>query len=216
MRLLKLLKSHGLFWLTVVVPTALAIVYFGFVMADVYISESRLVVRSPERQAATPLGMLLRGTGFIRAQDDSFEEMHAYCRRKVGVRLDPASSIFTVTDRAFDAASAQGVNQMLLVMGDALVNQLNERGRQAGLRQRVCQPPARQLASALATLEQARNGAQRQQLYIERVAQPSLPDEAMEPCRLRAVLAVFVLGLVAWGVSRQMRGGSVELRRGAR
>jgi capsular polysaccharide transport system permease protein len=58
----------------------------------------------------------------------------------------------------------------------------------------------RQLASALASLEQARNEAQRQQLYIERVAQPSLPDDAMEPRRLRAVLAVFVLGLVAWGV----------------
>jgi capsular polysaccharide transport system permease protein len=59
----------------------------------------------------------------------------------------------------------------------------------------------RQLASALASLEQARNEVQRQQLYVERVAQPSLPDEAMEPRRVRAVLvAVFVLGLVAWGV----------------
>jgi hypothetical protein len=70
------------------------------------------------------------------ARDDSFGEMHAYCRREVGVRFDPASSILTVTVHAFDAATAQGVNRLLLEMGEALVNQLNERGRQAA-------PPAR-------------------------------------------------------------------------
>jgi capsular polysaccharide transport system permease protein len=58
----------------------------------------------------------------------------------------------------------------------------------------------KQLASALVSLEQARSEAQRQQLYLERIAQPNLPDAAMEPRRLRSVLAVFVLGLIAWGV----------------
>ena len=58
----------------------------------------------------------------------------------------------------------------------------------------------KQLAVALASLEQARNEARRKQLYLERVAQPGLPDVAMEPRRLRAVLATLVLALVAWGV----------------
>ena len=33
---------------------------------------SRFVVRSPERQSASPLGVLLKGTGFTRSQDDSY------------------------------------------------------------------------------------------------------------------------------------------------
>jgi capsular polysaccharide transport system permease protein len=68
----------------------------------------------------------------------------------------------------------------------------------------------KQLASALASLEQARNEAQRQQLYLERIAQPSLPDAAMEPRRLRGILAVFVLGLIAWGVLSMLIAGIKE------
>ena len=344
-------QTNRLFWLTVVLPTLAAIVYFGFIAADVYISESRFVVRSPERQTASPLGALLKGSGFARSQDDSytvqdfilsrdalraldekidlrsayakgdiigrfpgldwddsFENMHRYYQQGVSVQLDPLSSIATVRVRAFAADDAQKINQSLLEMGEALVNQLNERGRQdlirfatsevamaekkagraalalaryrnekgvidpekqsaiplqqvaklqdeliaaksqlaqlqmltnenpqipvlrkriqmleteieaesgrvAGGRRSLASKAAdfqrlalekefadRQLASALSSLEQARNEAQRQQLYLERIAQPSLPDAAMEPRRLRAILAVFVLGLIAWGV----------------
>ena len=59
----------------------------------------------------------------------------------------------------------------------------------------------RQLATALAALETARNEAQRKQLYLERLVQPNLPDKALEPRRLRSVLMVFALGLVLWGVA---------------
>jgi capsular polysaccharide transport system permease protein len=58
----------------------------------------------------------------------------------------------------------------------------------------------RQLAGALAALDSARGDAQRKQLYLERLVQPNLPDKAMEPRRLRSVLTVFVLGLIAWGI----------------
>ena len=40
-----------LFLFTVVVPTLVAILYFGFFASDVYISESRFVVRSPDKPA---------------------------------------------------------------------------------------------------------------------------------------------------------------------
>ena len=66
------------------------------------------------------------------------------------------------------------------------------------------------LASAMSTLEQARNEAQRQQLYLERIAQPSKPDQAMEPRRLGAVVAVFVLGLVSWGILGMLIAGIKE------
>ena len=57
---------------TVLIPTVCASLYFGLFASDVFTSESRFVVRSPDRQAASPLGLLLRGSGFSRAQDDSF------------------------------------------------------------------------------------------------------------------------------------------------
>jgi capsular polysaccharide transport system permease protein len=58
----------------------------------------------------------------------------------------------------------------------------------------------KQLAAAMGFLENARNEAQRQQLYLERIVQPNLPDHAVEPRRLRSVVVVFTLGLMAWGV----------------
>ena len=58
----------------------------------------------------------------------------------------------------------------------------------------------RQLATSLAALENARNEAQRQQLYLETLVQPNLPDKAIEPRRLRTVAMVFLLGLIVWGV----------------
>lgn len=57
------------------------------------------------------------------------------------------------------------------------------------------------LTTAMASLESANNEARRQQVYIERVAQPNLPDKATRPRRLRGILAVFGMTIVAWGVA---------------
>lgn len=350
----RLRRISRLFLATVVTPTLLAIGYFGFVASDVYISESRFVVRSPERQTASPLGLILKGAGFSRAEDDafavqnfilsrdaakalddelkikqafsaqaidmfsrfpgldwddSFENFHRYYQKRVDLQLDSASSIATLTVRAFTPQDAHAINRKLLEHAEALVNKLNERGRQdmirfaanevadlekkakaaalalaryrnekgvidpekqsaiplqqiaklqdeliatkaqilqiekvardnpqlpilrsrAGMLEQEIQAETlrvagggdrslagkaaefqrlalekefadKMLASAMSTLEQARNEAQRQQLYLERVVQPNLPDEALEPRRVRNILAVFVLGLIAWGV----------------
>ena len=58
----------------------------------------------------------------------------------------------------------------------------------------------KQLGVALASLETARSESARQQLYLERLVQPSLPDKAMEPRRLRSVFTVFLVSMIAWGV----------------
>ncbi len=82
-------------------------------------------------------------------------------------------------------------------------------GRQGGL---TAQSPAyerlvldktfadRQLASLLVVLDTARSDAARKQLYLERLVQPNVPDYPAEPRRLRSIMTVFVLGLVAWGI----------------
>jgi capsular polysaccharide transport system permease protein len=59
----------------------------------------------------------------------------------------------------------------------------------------------RNLAATLANLEQARNEAQRKQLYLERIVQPSAPDVATEPRRMRAVLTVLGLSLLVWAIA---------------
>jgi capsular polysaccharide transport system permease protein len=59
----------------------------------------------------------------------------------------------------------------------------------------------KQLGAALAELQSARSEAARQQLYLERLVQPSLPDKAMEPMRVRSMITALILGLIVWGVA---------------
>lgn len=59
-----------------------------------------------------------------------------------------------------------------------------------------------QLSAALVTLQNARSEAERKQLYLEVVTQPSRPDLALEPRRLYSVLATFFFGLLLYGVLR--------------
>jgi capsular polysaccharide transport system permease protein len=358
------LLARRLFLATALLPTCASALYFGLLASDVYLSESRFVVRSPERQTASPLGLILKGAGFARAQDDAytiqdfmlsrdamraldaelgiraayaaptvdwlnrfgaapwsdhFEAFHEYYQKKVTVQLDPASSIATLTTRGYSAQATQALNRRLLDLSEDLVNKLNERGRQDMIRfaateveqaqskavsaaQSLAQyrnqqgvidperqstiplqqigrlqdelvetrsqiatlerlapdnpqlPPLRQrarllqgeigavnarvagsgsrtladkaasfqrlslekefadkmLASALSTLEQARNEAQRKQLYLERIVQPSLPDAPMEPRRLRGVVVTALISLVVWGILALLLAGVRE------
>lgn len=168
-------RFNWIFILTVVIPTTVAILYYGFIASDVYISESRFVVRSPQRQIQTGLSALLQGSGFSRSQDDtysvhdfvlsrdalteldkklgirksytsldadfinrfpgldwddSFEAFHRYYRKRVSIDYDTASSITTLQVRAFTADTATQINDLLLKMGERLVNNLNDRSRQ--------------------------------------------------------------------------------------
>jgi capsular polysaccharide transport system permease protein len=56
------------------------------------------------------------------------------------------------------------------------------------------------LASAVSALETARVEARRQQMYLERVVEPGLPDEATMPRRWGMVLTIFGYNLIGAGV----------------
>lgn len=79
MTLLKRLgRINRLFLATVVVPTLLAAVYYGLIASDIYISESRFMVRSPAKPIQTGvLGTLLQGSGLTRNLDDQ-NAVHDY------------------------------------------------------------------------------------------------------------------------------------------
>jgi capsular polysaccharide transport system permease protein len=68
----------------------------------------------------------------------------------------------------------------------------------------------RQLASAMTSLENAKNEARRKALYLERIVQPNRPDIAVEPRRLRAILTVLMMGLIAWGILNILLAGVRE------
>ena len=358
------LASAGiLFWLCVIAPTSLAMLYFGLLATDVYISESRFVVRSPKNPSVPGVGMLLETAGFFNGSDEmraaqgfigsrdalraletdglarrawendriflldrfnpfgldgSFEQLFLYYSGKVVAEFDSETGLTTLKVRAFTPQDSQAINLRLLEQAEKLVNQLNDRSqgdlvvfaqrevaeaqgkartaaqalasyrnragvidpeRQAtvqlqmvsklqdeliGARMQLVQLVAaagenpqipllklrvvglqaaiaeqmgavaggsgslsgaaaqyqrlqlerefadRQLSVALATLQDARNEARRQRAYVERVAQPSRPDNAMEPRRARGVLSTLIVGLVAWGIFSMLLAGVRE------
>lgn len=56
------------------------------------------------------------------------------------------------------------------------------------------------LATALLSLEAARQEARRQQIYIERVSGPEAPEISTEPRRLRMMFTVFFVSMMAYAV----------------
>jgi capsular polysaccharide transport system permease protein len=356
-------KKHALFFVFVFLPTLAAILYFGFLASDVYISESKFVVKSPDKPAINGLGAILGGGGltnstaelhgaqtFATSRDAlravnkngvfekaysgpaisifdrfapfgisrSFESLYRYFRGKVDVTVDTSSSISTLIVKAYTPGDAKRFNEQLLELSEAKVNELNSRGREdlvkyaevdvdlaqqrarnAALsmaafrnRSRLVDPEKqaavqlqmisklqdeliatrtqllqlqqfapenpqvdvlrtkaaklnrdigaetsemaggsgslatstpeyerlqlesqvadKQLASALASLEDARNDARRKQVYVERIVEPNLPDAALEPRRIRSIIATLLVGLIAWGVVSLLFAGVRE------
>ncbi len=352
-----------LFLITVLIPTAISIVYFGIFSSDIYISESKFVVRSPDKPAQSGLGLLLKSSGFANAGDEiyaaqnyvlsrdalkalnngqafakaygdtsisffdrfnssgfsnTFEDLFKYYQKKIFVEHDTTSSVTTLTVKAYTAQDAYRFNERLLEMAEATVNKLNKRGREDLIRfaqvevndakkkaqdaalalsayrnqQGVIDPEKqataqlqmisklqdelivtrtqlrelrtfapqnpqievlntrakgladeiedqlgrvagnsrslssqaaryqrlvldnqfaeRQLASAAASLEEARNEARRKQAYVERIVEPNQPDDALEPRRLRGIFSTLVLGLAAWGILSMLIAGMLE------
>lgn len=356
-------RRHALLFLFVVLPTAASIIYFGLFASDVYISESKFVVKSPDKPSVSGLGAILSGAGFSNANEElhgaqtfatsrdalravnrgeafrkaytrpeisvfnrfdplgispSFESLYKYFRDKVDVAVDSSTSISTLTVKAYTPEDARRFNEELLQLSEATVNKLNTRGRAdlvrfaevdvdqakqqarraaislsafrnrarlvdpekqaavqlqmisklqddlvatrtqllqvqqfapenpqlpvlrtkiANLNRQIGVETARmaggmgslatsapeyqrlqlesqvadkQLASALASLEDARNDARRKQVYVERVVQPNLPDAPLEPRRFRSIIATFILGLITWGVVTMLFAGVRE------
>ena len=277
-----------------------------------YVS-SRDALRELDQQLQVRKAFSAEGIDFVNrfpglGFDDSFEAFYRHYRKYVTIEYDTVSSITTLYVRAYTADDARKFNDLLLQMGERLVNNLNTRSRQdliqvaqkevqaaeersktaavalsgyrgrqslfdpdrqsalqlqgvaklqeellsseaqlAQLRQLSPENPQipalksrvdalrktistegskvagadgsltsksavydrlqlekvfaeRQLATALVSLETAKNEAQRKQLYLERLVQPNLPDKALEPRRIRSILMVLALGLVLWGV----------------
>jgi capsular polysaccharide transport system permease protein len=69
---------------------------------------------------------------------------------------------------------------------------------------------AREMDSALASLTTARQDAQRQHLYLQRIAQPNLADEARYPMRLFGIAMAFAAGFALFIVVNALHNGIRE------
>ena len=56
------------------------------------------------------------------------------------------------------------------------------------------------LEAAVTSLEQAKMTAQKQELYLETISQPNLPDASQSPKRFQDILATLLVLLIVWGV----------------
>ncbi len=61
-----------MFLIVVILPTALASIYFGLIASDRFVAESSFVVRSAKQPLGGGLGSLLQMTGIARSQDDAY------------------------------------------------------------------------------------------------------------------------------------------------
>ena len=357
-------SRNRIFMVLVFWPTFLSVIYYGIIASDIFLSESRFVVRSPEKSISSPIGMMLKGAGLSKAEDDSyvvqdfilsrdalrsvdkildvkrsfseghvdifsrfgsfgindsFEDLYSFYINKITVQVDAASSITTLISRAFSPIEANKLNEQLLYEAENLVNRLNdaahsdlirsatkevesaqERAKAAGLAlakyrqskgvidpERQSSLPLQQvaklqeqqlvvrgqiqqlervakenpqlpilkqqlelidreiktqldavtgvtpnsfagkapeyhnlllevefanktLASSMNTLEQAKIEAQRKQFYLQRIVEPTTPDKALEPRRLKSVISVFLIGIFTYGILSMLVAGIKE------
>lgn len=68
----------------------------------------------------------------------------------------------------------------------------------------------RLLEAAVTSLEQARIAAQKQELYLETISQPNLPDVAQYPKRIQGIIATLLITLMIWGILTILIGGIKE------
>lgn len=363
----RLKTINPLFILTVIAPTLIAIAYFGVLTNDVYISESRFVVRTPSQENTSPLTAVLGQTGLgssvggvegndtiseyvlsrralAEADSDEFvagaytdesifftdrfgglwgtskEQLYQYFLGKVAIAEGLTGQVMTLRVSAYSPEDAKEINARLLLQSEELVNSLSERSREDTIAlaqeqveeatdkarlarvelaqfrssERIVDPEQQsevglqmvgklqdqlisartqlrqlqtytpqasqipflrtqirqleaeientrkeltggsdslssamvryqellantefaeqQLAISLASLQEAQAEARRKRAYIERIADPSLPDYAEEPRRIRSIFATLVLGLLTWGVLSMLLIGVREHR----
>jgi capsular polysaccharide transport system permease protein len=77
------LRNRRWFLLFVIFPTLLAAIYYGFFASDVYVSESRFVIKSPDqkRSSTSTLANLIQTTGLSGGQEQA-NEVLAYVRSR--------------------------------------------------------------------------------------------------------------------------------------
>lgn len=89
------LKKHRWFGVFVVLPVLLAAFYYGFVASDLYVSESRFVIKSPSQRPTqlSTIANLIQTTGLSAGQEQANEVLEYLRSRNALVDLSKAYNI---------------------------------------------------------------------------------------------------------------------------
>src|SRR5439155_1598481 len=136
-----------------------------------------------------------------------FEALYSSYLRFISVERDSNSSVSTLAVKAYRPEDAHRIARALLEFSeqrtkitgdsDSVATALTEYERldvQKLLAEKT-------LASALVSLESAKLEAQKQQLYLETIAQPNLADYPLYPKRAISFATVVVSCLLAYGIA---------------
>lgn len=174
------LRRHTLLLITFVLPSVVAVLYYGLIAADRYTSEAQFVVRSPSRTGIDQLTSAIpTTTGTERASDEA-SAVHQFVRSRdavellvreadlrailsrpesdpvwrfpgwfskdlreklfdryldfVSIKQDSGTGISTLTVQSFRPEDSVKIAQTLLEGSEALINRLNERARRDTIR----------------------------------------------------------------------------------
>jgi len=83
----RIMRKHIWFFVFVVVPALAAILYYGLLASDVYVSEARFVIKSPgaKSQSVTTLASLIQTTGLAAGQAEA-DEVIGYLRSRSALK----------------------------------------------------------------------------------------------------------------------------------
>ena len=86
-KIVERLKRWRWFALFVIVPSLVAAIYFGMIASDIYVSESRFIIKSPDRKqsSTSALAGLIQTTGLSPGQEQTKEIMD-YLRSRDALR----------------------------------------------------------------------------------------------------------------------------------
>lgn len=111
------LKKRRWFVVFVIVPTALAAIYFGLFASDVYVSESRFVIKSPDQKSSqmSTLANLIQTTGLSGGQEQT-NEVLAFTRSRDALKSLEENPGFRAR---FSVPSADFLSRFPGIAGDA-------------------------------------------------------------------------------------------------
>jgi capsular polysaccharide transport system permease protein len=156
-------------------------------------------VFSPPAQSALQLGMVSKLQDHLITQKTQLDAIRAHAPS------NPQIPVLQSSIRALQG-EIQTENAKITGSKQSLASKDTEYERLS-----VNQLLARKLLEAAVTsLEQARLTAQKQELYLETISRPNLPDAPQEPRRAEGILAILLISLLVWGVLSILMAGVRE------
>lgn len=159
------------------------------------------LIVDPSKQSEAALELVARLTGEVALERAQLENIMV---------MTPSSPQIGPLRTRIRSMEDQIIQQRALIVGGdkSMAHKLSQ-FEQISLERDLA---VKQLTSALASLENARQEAQRQQLYLERVVEPHTPDYPLYPKRLMWIGVVFVVSLCLFWIVREFRAVVLEHR----